>query len=119
MDSSCPTENRQRRTDAARAVPESEAKSKSQSREFREKIESPQSQLAQETMRSKIRRMKIEKTFGEQSTLNQAVVRIVNEAARDQEGNGDGGGSRTPQRGRRPAERNQFGTRKATRLRQC
>ena len=87
--SSCPTENRQRRTDAARAVPQSEAKSKSQSREFRKKIEPPQSQLAQETMRSKIRRMKMEKTFGEQGTLSQAVVKIVNEAARDQEGSGD------------------------------
>ena len=94
VDSSCPSENRQRRTDAARAA--------------------PQSQLAQESMRSKM-----EKTFGEQGTLSQAVVRIVNEAARDQEGNGDGGGSRTTQRGRRPAEGNHFGTRKATRLRQC
>ena len=46
------------------------------SREFRKKIEPPQSQLAQETMRSQIRRMKMEKTFGEQSTLSQAVVRI-------------------------------------------
>ena len=44
--------------------------------------------------------MKMEKTFGEQGTLSQAVVRIVNEAARDQEGNGDGGGSRTPQVGK-------------------
>ena len=35
VDSSCPTENRQQRTDAARAVIESEAKAKSQSREFR------------------------------------------------------------------------------------
>ena len=78
VDSSCPTVNRQRRTDAARAA--------------------PQSQLARESMRSTIRRMRMEKTFGEQGTLSQAVVRIVNEAARDQEGNGDGGGSRTPQR---------------------
>ena len=31
--------------------------------------------------------MKMEKTFGEQGTLSQAAVRIVNEAARDQEGN--------------------------------
>ena len=37
-----------------------------------------------ETMRSEIRRMKLEKTFGEQGTLSQAVVRIVNEAASDQ-----------------------------------
>ena len=35
VDSSYPTENRQRRTDVARAVSQSEAKSKSQSREFR------------------------------------------------------------------------------------
>ena len=28
----------------------------------------------------------MEKTFGEQGTLSQAVVKIVNEAARDQEG---------------------------------
>ena len=49
-------------------------------------------------MRSEIRRMKLEKTFREQGTLSQAVVRIVNEAARDQEGNGDAGGSRTPQK---------------------
>ena len=42
--------------------------------------------------------MKLENTFREQGTLSQAVVRIVNEAARDQEGNGDAGGSRTPQK---------------------
>ena len=39
----------------------------------------------------------IRRTTLEQDTLSQAVVRIVNEAARDQEGNGDAGGSRTPQ----------------------
>ena len=38
-------------------------------------------------MRSGIRRMKCEKTFEEQGTLSQAVVRFVNEAARDPEGN--------------------------------
>ena len=48
-------------------------------------------------MRSEIRRTTLEKTFEEQDTLSQAVVRIVNEAARDQEGNVDAGGSRTPQ----------------------
>ena len=42
--------------------------------------------------------MKLEKTFREQGTLSQAVVRIVNEAARDDEGSGDVGGSRTPQK---------------------
>ena len=62
------------------------------------KIEIPQSQLAQESMRSEVRRMKLEMTFGEQGTLSQAVVRIVNESASDQEGNGDVGGSRTPQK---------------------
>ena len=67
-------------------------------------------------MRSEIRRMKLGKISREQGTPSQAVVRIVNEAARDQEGNGDGGGSRTPQRGRRPAERNQFGTRKINQI---
>ena len=46
------------------------------------KIEIPQSQLAQETMRSEIGRMTLENTFEEQDTLNQAVVRILNEAAR-------------------------------------
>ena len=55
-------------------------------------------QFAQETMRSEIRRMNLEKTVGEQGTLSQAVVRIVNETASDQEGNGDAGGSRTPQK---------------------
>ena len=49
------------------------------------KIKVPQLQLAQETMRSEIRRTTLEKTFEEQDTLSQAVVRIVNEAARDQE----------------------------------
>ena len=38
--------------------------------------------------------MKLEKTFREQGILSQAVVRIVNEAANDQEDNGDAGGSR-------------------------
>ena len=38
------------------------------------------------------------KDLREQGALSQAVVRIVNEAARDQEGNGDAGGSRTPQK---------------------
>ena len=45
-------------------------------------IEIPQLQLAQETMRSKIARMTLEKTFDERDTLNQAVARIVNETAR-------------------------------------
>ena len=48
-------------------------------------------------MRSEIRRTTLEKTFERQGTLSQTVVRIVKEAARDQEGNGDAGGSRTPQ----------------------
>ena len=47
---------------------------------------------------SEIRCRKLEKTFREQGTLSQAVVRIVNEAARDQEGNGDARGSPTPQK---------------------
>ena len=46
------------------------------------KIEISQLQFAQETMRSEIGRMTLEKTFEERDTLNQAVVRIVNEAAR-------------------------------------
>ena len=45
------------------------------------KIEISQLQLAQEIMRSKIGRMTLEKTE-ERDALNQAVVRIVNEAAR-------------------------------------
>ena len=48
-------------------------------------------------MRSESRRVKLEKTFEERDTLNQAVVRIVNESARDQEGNANVGGSRPPQ----------------------
>ena len=47
-----------------------------------EKIEIPQLQLVQETMRSEIGRTTLEKTFEEQDILNQAVVRIVNETAR-------------------------------------
>ena len=46
------------------------------------KIEIPRSQLAQETMRSEIRRIKLEKNFGERDTLNQVVVRTVNGTAR-------------------------------------
>ena len=46
------------------------------------KIKIPQLQLAQETMRSEIRTMTLEKTFEERDTLNQAVVKIANEAAR-------------------------------------
>ena len=71
------------------------------------KIEIPQSQLAQETMRSEIGRMTLENTFEEQDTLNQAVVRILNEAARAwsieclrhevQAGNGDAGASLSTQ----------------------
>ena len=49
-------------------------------------------------MRSEIRRMKLVKTFRVQGTVSQAVVRIVNEAASDREGNGDAGGSRTQQK---------------------
>ena len=64
-------------------------------------------------MRSEIRRMKLEKTFEEQDTLNQLLSRIVNGTARawsiqyeireiisprlDQAGNGDAGGSRAHQ----------------------
>lgn len=39
-------------------------------------------QLAQTTMRSEIGRMTLDKTFEERDTLNQAIVTIVNEAAR-------------------------------------
>ena len=46
------------------------------------KIEIPQLQLVEETMRSEIGRMTLEKTLEERDTPNQAVVRIVNEAAR-------------------------------------
>ena len=47
-------------------------------------------------MRSEIRRTTLEETFEQQDTLSQGVVRIVNEAARDQESNGDASGSQTP-----------------------
>ena len=42
------------------------------------KIEISHLQLVQETMRSEIGRMTLDKTFEERDTLNQAVVRIVN-----------------------------------------
>ena len=60
-------------------------------------------------MRSKIRRTTLEKSFEEQDTLSQAVVRIVKKAAIDQEGNGDAGGSRTPQSEGDQQSRNQPG----------
>ena len=94
----------QQRTDATGAVPEREAKIKIPVHKVQKKIEIPQSQLALETVRSEIRRMKLEKTFEEQGTLSQAAVRIVNEAARDQEGNGDAGGSLAHQTGGESAE---------------
>ena len=46
------------------------------------KIKISQLQLLQEAMRSEIKRMTLEKTFEERDSLNQAVVRIVNETAR-------------------------------------
>ena len=46
------------------------------------KVEISQLQLVQEAIQSEIRRMTLEKTFKERDTLNQAVVRIVNETAR-------------------------------------
>ena len=78
------------------------------------KIVISQLQLLQGAMRSETKRMTLEKTFEERDTLNQAVVRIVNETARawrieclryeiehpshiDQAGNGDAGGSRAQQ----------------------
>ena len=78
------------------------------------KIEFPQLQLAQEEMRTKIAPTRLEKTFEERDTLNQAVVRIVKETARawtieylqyeiwetrpaSINVDGDAGGSRTPQ----------------------
>ena len=70
VDSSCPTENRQWRKDAARAVPPREAKIKIPVQRVQKKNEILQSQLAQETMRSEIRRMKLKKTFGEQKELS-------------------------------------------------
>ena len=113
VDSSCTTENRQQRTDAKGAVPEREEKQTPVQR-VQKKIEILQLQLVQETMRSEIGRMTLEKTFEVRDSLNQAVVRIFNEAARawrieclryeireiiplDQAGNGDAGGSRSPQ----------------------
>ena len=59
----------QQRTDNGEQMPQEQFK------RVQKKIGPLQSQLAQETMRSKIRRMKMEKTFGEQGTLSQAVVR--------------------------------------------
>ena len=72
VESSCSSENRQQRTDAAGAVPV---------QKVQKKIEIPQLQLVQETMRSEIWSMTLENTFEERDTLNQAVVRIVNETA--------------------------------------
>ena len=46
------------------------------------KIDISQLQLVQESMRSEILRMTLEKTFKERDTLKQAVARNVNEAAR-------------------------------------
>ena len=48
----------------------------------KKKIEIPQLQLVQETMRSEIGRMTLGKTFEERDSLNQAVVRIVNGTVR-------------------------------------
>ena len=55
---------------------------KKQFQRVQKNIEIPQLQLAQEAMRSKIKRAALEKTFEERDTVNQAVVRIVNETAR-------------------------------------
>ena len=46
------------------------------------KIEISQLQHVQETMRSEVGRMTLEKTFEERDTPKQAVVRIVNETGR-------------------------------------
>ena len=70
VDSSCPTENRCHR--CRKQIP---------FQRVLKKIEIPQLQFAQETMRSEIGRMTLEKTFQERHTHNQAVVRIVIETA--------------------------------------
>ena len=68
VDISCTTDNRQQKKVAARAVPES-------SEEDRDSAGSVAIQhCAHDTT--------LEKTFDERDTLNQAVVRIVNETAR-------------------------------------
>ena len=68
VDSSCTTENRQQTTDATSTVPERQAKGNL----------SPES--SEEDRDATVKTL--EKTFEERDTLNQAVVRIVNEAAR-------------------------------------
>ena len=91
---------RQWRKDAARAVPPSEAKIKIPVQRVQNKNEILQSTACtRNDADQKSRRMKLKKTFGEQGKLSvRAVVRIVNEAASDQECSGDAGGSRTPQK---------------------
>ena len=107
VDSSCPKENRQRRTDAASAVPESEAKAKSQYKEFRRRARYSQSGCQSlEHWVSPVR------DSGEMTRLDQAAMEMQTETEH-----------RKPAgylaEWRRPAERSQFGTRKATGLRQC
>ena len=82
VDSSCPTENRQQRTDAVDAVPEREAKanpSSESSEEYRNLTGTVCT--GNDAIRNRAR-MTLEKTLEERDTLNQAVVRIVNETAK-------------------------------------
>ena len=93
-------------------------------------------ELAQETMRSEIRRTTLEKTFEEQGTLTRAVrawnieclwCEILGEMTRlDQTGNGDAGGSRERRKHDEILQRegdqqgeNNLARGKATRLGQC
>ena len=76
--SSCPTDNKEE-------MPQIQFQSVKQKQipvqRVQKKIEISQLQFVLETMRSEIGRMTLEKTFDERDTLNQAVVRIVNETA--------------------------------------
>ena len=112
------TDNKE--TDAAGAVPQSKEKSKSPvERVQKKRLRCHSSSLHKKRCDQKSDNAIRNQTHEAGKDLRRArnsqsgcFFRIVNEAARDQEGNGDGGGSQAPQRGRRPAERNQFDTRK-------
>ena len=86
----------QQRTGAADAVPERQAKAKSQSREFRRRSRF-HNHILHKTRCDPKQKHEAGKDV-RRIRYSQSVVRTINEAARGQDGSGDAGGSRTPQK---------------------
>ena len=117
MDTSCPTENRQQRTDAARAGPESSEEDRdSTARTGREAIQDYAHDAGKRPLKSKILSIRLLSGLStEEPELGASNTRFGRDDPPDQAGNGDASGKpstsnvrESSQQERKQAEQNQF-----------